>query len=45
MPIGIQVAGPPWSETRLRGITRELERAGILAGFQAPPELPSGCGM
>jgi amidase len=38
MPIGVQVVGPLWSEIRLLEITRELERAGILPGFQAPPD-------
>jgi amidase len=37
MPIGVQVVGPLWSEIRLLEITRELERVGILPGFQAPP--------
>jgi Asp-tRNA(Asn)/Glu-tRNA(Gln) amidotransferase A subunit family amidase len=37
MPVGIQLVGPPWSEMRLIRIARELERAGILPGFRAPP--------
>jgi amidase len=37
LPIGIQVVGPRWSESRLLEIAGELERAGILPGFQAPP--------
>jgi amidase len=37
LPVGIQVVGPRWSEPRLLGIARELERAGVLPGFQAPP--------
>jgi Asp-tRNA(Asn)/Glu-tRNA(Gln) amidotransferase A subunit family amidase len=40
LPIGIQLVGPLWSEMRLVAIARELERAGILPGFQAPA-LPS----
>lgn len=37
LPIGIQIAGPRWSEMRLLGIARELETAGILPGFTRPP--------
>jgi len=37
LPVGVQIVGPLWSEMRLLGIARELERAGILPGFQAPP--------
>ncbi|MBW8879581.1 MAG: amidase [Acidobacteria bacterium] len=37
LPIGLQIVGPLWSEMRLLEIARELERAGILPGFQAPP--------
>jgi amidase len=37
LPVGIQVVGPRWSEMRLLEIARELERAGILPGFRAPP--------
>jgi amidase len=37
LPVGVQLVGPRWSEIRLLGIARELERAGILPGFQAPP--------
>jgi aspartyl-tRNA(Asn)/glutamyl-tRNA(Gln) amidotransferase subunit A len=37
LPIGIQIAGPLWSEMRLLAIARALEREGILPGFQAPP--------
>jgi len=37
LPVGIQVVGPRWSELRLLGIARELEWAGVLPGFQAPP--------
>jgi amidase len=33
----VQLVGPRWSEIRLLEIARELERAGILPGFQAPP--------
>jgi len=39
LPVGVQVVGPRWSEPRLLGIARELERAGILPGFQTPPGL------
>jgi amidase len=38
LPVGVQLVGPRWSETRLLGIAGELERAGILPGFQAPPD-------
>jgi amidase len=37
LPVGVQLVGPRWSEMRLLEIARELERAGILPGFQAPP--------
>jgi Asp-tRNA(Asn)/Glu-tRNA(Gln) amidotransferase A subunit family amidase len=37
LPIGIQIAGPRWSEMRLLGIARKLETAGILPGFARPP--------
>ena len=37
LPIGIQIAGPLWSEMRLLAIARALEREGILPGFQPPP--------
>lgn len=37
LPIGIQIVGPHWSELRLLEVARELERAGILPGFKAPP--------
>jgi amidase len=36
LPIGLQIVGPLWSEMRLLEIARELERAKILPGFQAP---------
>jgi len=39
LPVGIQVVGPRWSELRLLGIAGELERAGVLPGFQVPPGL------
>jgi amidase len=39
LPINLQIVGPLWSELRLLEIARELERAGILPGFQAPPRL------
>jgi amidase len=38
LPIGVQLVGPLWSEMRLVAIARELERAGILPGFQAPSQ-------
>jgi amidase len=37
LPIGIQLVGPLWSETRLLDIASALEEAGILPGFQRPP--------
>ncbi len=37
LPIGLQIVGPLWSEMRLIEIARELERAGVLPGFQPPP--------
>jgi amidase len=37
LPVGIQIVGPRWSETRLLDVARALEEAGILPGFQAPP--------
>lgn len=37
LPIGIQIVGPLWSEMHLVEIARELEKAEILPGFQAPP--------
>ena len=37
LPVGLQIVGPLWSEIRLLEIARELEQAGILPGFQAPP--------
>jgi amidase len=37
LPVGVQVVGPRWSELRLLGIAGELERTGVLPGFQAPP--------
>jgi len=36
LPTGIQIIGPLWSEMRLLEIARELEKVGILPGFQAP---------
>jgi amidase len=39
LPVGVQVVGPRWSEPRLLGIARELERAGALPGFRPPPGL------
>jgi amidase len=37
LPIGIQIVGSRWSETRLLAIARALEEAGILPGFTPPP--------
>jgi len=37
LPIGIQIVGPRWSETRLLAIARTLEDAAILPGFHPPP--------
>jgi amidase len=37
LPIGVQIAGPRWSETRLLEIATELEQTGILPGFTPPP--------
>ena len=37
LPIGIQIAGPLWSDMRLLDVARALVREGILPGFQAPP--------
>jgi amidase len=37
LPVGVQLVGPRWSEPRLLGIARELERAEVLPGFQPPP--------
>jgi amidase len=37
LPAGVQIIGPHWSELRLLEIAHELEQAGILPGFQAPP--------
>jgi amidase len=37
LPIGVQIVGPRWSETRLLRICRTLESAGILPGFRPPP--------
>jgi amidase len=39
LPVGVQLVGPRWSEPRLLEIARELERAGVLPGFRAPPGL------
>jgi amidase len=37
VPIGIQIAGPLWSEMSLLEIARALETEGIVPGFQPPP--------
>ena len=37
LPIGVQIVGPRWSETRLLDIAAALEAAGVLPGFQRPP--------
>jgi amidase len=36
LPIGIQIVGPRWSETRLIEIARALEESEALPGFVAP---------
>jgi amidase len=44
LPVGVQIVGPRWSETRLLEIARQLEQEGILPGFRAPPRSPpSSC--
>jgi amidase len=42
LPVGVQIVGPRWSELRLLEIAHELEEAGILPGFQPPPNLLTG---
>jgi amidase len=42
LPVGIQLVGPRWSEMRLLEITRQLEHADVLPGFQRPGDIPSG---
>ena len=37
LPFGVQLVGPRWSEVRLIGIARQLEKAGVLPGFRFPP--------
>ena len=37
MPVGVQLVGPRWSETRLLAIANALEAAGVLPGFKTPP--------
>ncbi|MER5918165.1 amidase family protein, partial [Streptomyces sp. NPDC001982] len=37
LPIGVQIVGPRWSETRLLDIAAEMEKAGILPTFTRPP--------
>ena len=37
LPIGVQLIGPRWSEPTLLAIAQELERIGVLPGFQPPP--------
>jgi len=41
LPVGLQIVGPLWSELKLLEIARVLEQAGVLPGFQAPPN-PQG---
>jgi amidase len=36
LPVGVQIIGPRWSESRLLDIAEALEQAEILPGFQAP---------
>jgi len=38
LPIGVQIVGPRWSEIHLIEIARALEEAGVLPGFQRPPD-------
>ncbi len=38
LPIGIQLVGPAWSDTRLLAIAKALETADILPGYQPPPD-------
>jgi amidase len=37
LPVGIQLVGPRWSESRLLDIAAALEDADILPGFTRPP--------
>ena len=37
LPIGLQLAGARWSETRLLAVAAALERGGVLPGFSPPP--------
>jgi amidase len=38
LPAGVQLVGPRWSESTLLAIGGGLEAAGIMPGFQAPPD-------
>ena len=38
LPIGVQIVGPLWSEMSILHIARQLERTGVLPGFQPPPD-------
>jgi amidase len=37
LPVGLQLAGPRWSESRLLAVAAALERGGVLPGFAPPP--------
>ena len=37
LPMGVQLVGPRWSETRLLDIAAALEEAQVLPGFRRPP--------
>jgi amidase len=37
LPIGVQIIGPRWSESRLLAIAGALEQEGVLPGFQSAP--------
>jgi amidase len=38
LPAGVQIAGPRWSEMRLLDVAGALEAAGILPGWERPPQ-------
>jgi amidase len=46
LPVGLQLAGARWSESRLLAVAAALERGGVLPGFSPPPALaaPPGAG-
>jgi len=37
LPMGVQIVGPRWSESRLLDLAAALEEAGVLPGFHRPP--------